>query len=195
MARSAASASAVAASMSLVATIVESSFAPGKNNGFSCRSLIAATIARLRAHNIGVEPARRATTLSAVPQAPAPMIANRFIWPVSSACSLSSNPGLLRRGVKRPARSEHRIEAVGQTETKALDNRPGNHRRVVGAQFRRWRDKAQPAVSGEGCQAMAQLPVGRDAAGGHQAFSIWVMVAEPGNSVCRAIDQRLADGA
>src|SRR5438132_11758867 len=42
---------------------------------------------------------------------------------------------------------------------------------------------------------MTQPPVGCNAAGGDQAFSIWMMVAEPGDSVCRAIDQRLADGA
>ena len=42
---------------------------------------------------------------------------------------------------------------------------------------------------------MAQLPVGRNAAGSDQALSVWVMVAEPSDSVCRSVGQRIADGA
>src|SRR4029077_18236798 len=132
--------------------------------------------ARSRAHNTGIEPARRATTLSAVPQAPAPMIVNRFTCSVSSACSPSWNRGQLDHSVERPARSRCKIEPVGQAQTKAFDTRPGNHCRVVGAPLRRWRDKEQPAVNREGCQMTAQPPVGSNAAGGDQAFSVWVIV-------------------
>jgi hypothetical protein len=121
------------------------------------------------------------------------MIVNRFTCSVSSACPPSWNRGLLDHGVERPARSRCRIEPVGQAQTKALDTGPGNHCRVVGAQLWRWRDKPQPAVSREGCQMTAQTLVGSNAAGGDQAFSVWVIVTEPSDCVCRSIGQRVAD--
>src|SRR6516162_9905757 len=177
--------------MPAVAVISGSSLTPGKKNGFSCRLLIAATTSGSRAHSTDVEPARRATMASAVPQAPPPMIANRLI--VSRL-----NPGSRPRwcgGIERPTWPKRRVKTIYEAEAKPLQPRPGDHRPVVGTQRRRRRHKAQPRISSERRKAPSQLTIGCDAARCNQALPLRVTANEPGDGVCRPIGQRIADGA
>jgi hypothetical protein len=41
------------------------------------------------------------------------------------------------RGVERPARPRHQVEAVGQAQIQPLDSRPGDHRAIVSAERER----------------------------------------------------------
>src|SRR5882724_93676 len=79
--------------------------------------------------------ARRSTTASAVPQAPAPMMLMRC-GVISGLDAGADRPRCA--GIERPARARREIEAVDIAAPQPLDAGPGDHGRVVAAQPR-WR--------------------------------------------------------
>ncbi len=85
------------------------------------------------------------------------------------------------------------IEPVDQTEAEPFQPGPGDHRSIVGAQRHGRRDKAEARRCGQRPKAVAQPQIGGDPAGGDEAGAFGMVAAKPGNGVCRAIDQRIAD--
>jgi hypothetical protein len=66
---------------------------------------------------------------------------------------LNTSPGTGRRVVvERPSRSNRRIETINEAESKPLDASPGDYCSIIGAQFWRRCDKAQPGIIGEACK-------------------------------------------
>src|SRR5712671_2204585 len=175
--------------MSAVAVILGSSVTSGRRTRFSCRSLMAATTSGSRAHNTGIEAARRATMASAVPQAPPPMTASRF---TGSRVNPRSRPRL-RGGIERPTGSQRRVEAVNEAKAQPFEPSPGDHCPVVGTESWRRRNKTQPGTLGERGKVLSQSTIGGDTAGCDQGLSVRVMAAKPGNRVHGAIGQRIAD--
>ena len=115
-----ASAPPAASARSAVVSIAGSSAMPGRYTGFSRRSRIVSAIAGSRTQITTSLPARRATMASAVPQAPAPMMASRVIWSwpmdrAASAAAPARRAGHRDRGAAapiRPRRSSHRYRCT-----------------------------------------------------------------------------------
>ena len=75
-----------------------------------------------------------------------------------------------RDAVQRPARARHEIEAVLLRHARAqpLDAGPGDHRRIVGAEFQRRRDEGEAGLVAQPLQCRLDRAVGGDAAGNDQ---------------------------
>jgi hypothetical protein len=73
---------------------------------------------------------------------------------VGNCSPLHTCSGTGRRvSVERPSRPKWCIEAIDEAELEPLDASPGDHCSIIGAQFWRRRDKAQPGIIGEARKA------------------------------------------
>ena len=111
------------------------------------------------------------------------MTASRFIGsdPREPARAHALTPAPGRGGA--PASSGQRgrgggIETVDEAEPQPLQPGPGDHRRIVGAQRRRRRQKVEPGRSGETGEALAQPGIGGDPAGRDEASALWAGCGE-----------------
>jgi hypothetical protein len=73
------------------------------------------------------------------------MIANRF----TRSCLHTRSPSRWSGIIERPAGPKRRIKPIDKTETEPLEPRPGDHRPVVRAQLRGWREKAKSRALGK----------------------------------------------
>src|SRR5438552_8890445 len=73
--------------------------------------------------------------------------------------------------VEGPSRLERCIETVDEAEPKPLDASPRDYCSIIGAQSRRWRNKAQPGLIGEARKAFSQSFIGGDTTANHQRIS------------------------
>jgi hypothetical protein len=118
----------------------------GQEQAVGVRALISATSSASRAHSSTGVPSLASACASAVPQAPAP------ITPIG--CRSCLHPRAAHRrgiGIERPARPRHEIERIALPQP--LDPRPGDHRRIVGAQRQRRRDERQAVFAAKASSA------------------------------------------
>ena len=97
-------------------------------------------------------------------------------------------------GIERPARTGGRVERIGQAACQPFLSRPGDHRRVVGAQRERRRLERQAVRDCKAAETIADREIRGDAAGHDKGARRVAALAREGERMRGAIFDHVGDG-
>src|SRR5208282_1442762 len=166
---------------------------------------MASTTSGSYAQRIAFCPARRTTSESAVPHAPAPTMPIRWIFPAIA----NSNPSIRRRPqasrldastdrrgcgrVERPARPRRKVELIDEAELQALDAGPCDHCGIVRAKMWWWCQESKAGLACHGFETATECAVRGDTAGDDKDVRIRMAGAECFERVRRPVGEHVGD--